>query len=190
MNKKKLCVITTIESTLESFVIPAMNLFVQRGYEVTIISSMTDKFIEKYSSEFHLINVKMNRGVSFKDMLIKPFEFYKIFKREKFDYVQYATTNAAWYASIAAKMAGVPVRVNCLWGLLYTASTGWKRKVYWFAEKYPCLFSNYFTVASKKNMEVAITDGLCKREKVSVIGDGGTIGVDLNVFDYSKRETF
>ena len=187
---KKICVITTIETTLESFVIPAMRLFVQRGFDVTLICTMTDKFIGKYSDEFHLINVNMNRGISIKDMLIKPFVFYKIFRREKFDYVQYATTNAAWYASIAAKMAGIPVRVNCLWGLLYTSSTGWRRKVYWFAEKYPCLFSNYFTVASKKNMEIAIADGLCKRKNASVIGEGGTIGVDLNIFNINKRESY
>jgi len=188
--KKKICVITTIETTLESFVIPVMRLFMQRGFDVTLMCMMSDMFVERYEGEFHLINVKMNRGISLKDMLMKPFEFYKIFKREKFNYVQYATTNAAWYASVAAKMAGVPVRVNCLWGLLYTASTGWKRKVYWFAEKYPCWFSNYFIVASKKNMEIAIADGLCKRERVSVIGDGGTIGVDLKVFDYGKREEY
>ena len=187
---KKICVITTIETTLESFVIPVMRLFMQRGFDVTLMCMMSDMFVERYEGEFHLINVKMNRGISLKDMLTKPFEFYKIFKREKFNYVQYATTNAAWYASVAAKMAGVPVRVNCLWGLLYTASTGWKRKVYWFAEKYPCWFSNYFIVASKKNMEIAIADGLCKRERVSVIGDGGTIGVDLKVFDYGKREEY
>lgn len=188
--KMKICVITTIETTLESFVIPVMRLFMQRGFDVTLMCMMSDMFVERYEGEFHLINVKMNRGISLKDMLTKPFEFYKIFKREKFNYVQYATTNAAWYASVAAKMAGVPVRVNCLWGLLYTASTGWKRKVYWFAEKYPCWFSNYFIVASKKNMEIAIADGLCKRERVSVIGDGGTIGVDLKVFDYGKREEY
>lgn len=188
--KKKICVITTIETTLESFVIPVMRLFMQRGFDVTLMCMMSDMFVERYEGEFHLINVKMNRGISLKDMLTKPFEFYKIFKREKFNYVQYATTNAAWYASVAAKMAGVPVRVNCLWGLLYTASTGWKRKVSWFAEKYPCWFSNYFIVASKKNMEIAIADGLCKRERVSVIGDGGTIGVDLKVFDYGKREEY
>ena len=188
--KKKICVITTIETTLESFVIPVMRLFMQRGFDVTLMCMMSDMFVERYEGEFHLINVKMNRGISLKDMLTKPFEFYKIFKREKFNYVQYATTNAAWYASVAAKMAGVAVRVNCLWGLLYTASTGWKRKVYWFAEKYPCWFSNYFIVASKKNMEIAIADGLCKRERVSVIGDGGTIGVDLKVFDYGKREEY
>lgn len=93
--KKKICVITTIETTLESFVIPVMRLFMQRGFDVTLMCMMSDMFVERYEGEFHLINVKMNRGISLKDMLTKPFEFYKIFKREKFNYVQYATTNAA-----------------------------------------------------------------------------------------------
>ena len=188
--KPKLCVVTTIELTMDSFVIPAMKLFVERGYDVTLICDMTEAFIEKNSKDFHLINVKMRRGTSIRDLLTKPIEFYRIFKRERFDYVQYATTNAAWYASIAAWAARVPVRVNCLWGLLYTASTGWKRKFYWLLEKVPCIFSNFFTVASKQNMEIAIADGLCKREKASVMGEGGTIGVDLEQFDYGKRNQY
>lgn len=190
MNGKKLCVVTTIDMTMDSFVIPAMKLFVERGYDVTLICNMSDAFIENNSKDFHLINVKLQRGISFYDLLTKPFEFYRIFKREQFDYVQYATTNAAWYASVAAWAARVPVRVNCLWGLLYTASTGWKRKFYWLLEKIPCLFSNYFNVASKKNMEIAIADGLCSRDNASVIGEGGTIGVDLELFDYGQRNQF
>ena len=179
---KKLCVVTTVESTMESFVIPAMRYFVEQGYHVTLMCNMTPSFIVKYSEEFNLIPVKMARGFSLKDMLIKPFEFYRIFRREKFDYVQYATTNAAWYASVASWMARVPVRVNCLWGLLYTACSGLKRNLFWLAEKVPCLFSNNFTVASHKNMEIAIADKLCSRSKASVIGAGGTVGVDVNVF--------
>lgn len=35
--KKKICVITTIETTLESFVIPVMRLFMQRGFDVTLM---------------------------------------------------------------------------------------------------------------------------------------------------------
>ena len=79
--------------------IPVMRLFMQRGFDVTLMCMMSDMFVERYEGEFHLINVKMNRGISLKDMLTKPFEFYKIFKREKFNYVQYATTNAACFGS-------------------------------------------------------------------------------------------
>ena len=66
---KKLCFISTIENTLEAFVIPAAYLFKQRGHDVSLLCTMSERFVEKYGRDFHLINVKMTRGISIKDML-------------------------------------------------------------------------------------------------------------------------
>ena len=187
---KKLCAITTIEDTLESFVIPAMRVFKERGYDVTLICTMSERFLKQYGKEFNCISVEMKRGMSLKDMLTKPFEFYRIFKHEKFDYVQYATTNASFYACVPAKLCGIKTRVYCQWGLLYVGFEGLKRKMFKWVEKYLCAKATHITVASKKNMEYALQEGLMKTEKATVVGDGGTIGVDLNVFDYTKRETY
>lgn len=187
---KKLCAISTTEGTLESFVIPAMRMFKEKGYDVTLICTMSDQFLEQYASEFHCINVKMKRGISLKDMLLKPFEFYRFFKREKFDYVQYATTNASFYACVPAKLCGIKTRVYCQWGLLYVGFEGLKRKMFKWVEKFLCTKATHITVASKKNMEYAIQEGLMKADKATVVGDGGTIGVDLKEFDHAKRETY
>ena len=187
---KKLCAITTIEDTLESFVIPAMRVFKERGYDVTLICTMSERFLEQYGKEFHCISVEMKRGMSLKDMLTKPFEFYRIFKHEKFDYVQYATTNASFYACVPAKLCGIKTRVYCQWGLLYVGFEGLKRKMFKWVEKFLCTKATHITVASKKNMEYALQEGLMEAEKASVVGDGGTIGVDLAVFDYAKRDVF
>ena len=187
---KKLCAISTIEGTLESFVIPAMRLFKERGYDVTLICNMSDRFIRQYEHEFRCINVEMKRGITLKDMLTKPIEFYRIFKREKFDYVQYATTNASFYAGIPAKLLGIKTRVYCSWGLLYVGFNGIKRRIFRKVEQILCSTATHITVASYKNMDVAVKDGVMRREKCSVIGVGGTIGVDLDQFDYSKREQY
>lgn len=187
---KKLCVIATIENTLESFVIPAMRVFKDKGYDVTLICSMSEAFAAKYSAEFKCINVRMKRGISIRDMLTKPFEFYKIFRREKFDYVQYATTNASFYACIPAKLLGIKTRVYCSWGLLYVGYSGLKYKIFRRVEKFLCDMATHVTVASHKNLEFAVNDGVLNRNKASVVGDGGTIGVDLTVFDHNKRERF
>ncbi len=187
---KKLCAISTIEGTLESFVIPAMRVFKERGYDVTLICTMSERFLKQYGKEFHCINVEMKRGMSLKDMLTKPFEFYRIFKREKFDYVQYATTNASFYACVPAKLCGIKTRVYCQWGLLYVGFEGLKRKMFKWVEKFLCTKATHITVASKKNMEYALQEGLMEVDKASVVGDGGTIGVDLTVFDYAKRDVF
>ena len=149
---------------------------------------MSDSFVEKYGKDFKCINVQMHRGISFGDILTKPFEFYRIFKREKFDYVQYATTNASFYAGLPAKLLGIKTRVYCSWGLLYVGYVGLKRTIFRYVEKLLCATATHITVASYKNMDVAVNDGVMPRKKCSVIGDGGTIGVDLNQFDYGKRE--
>lgn len=187
---KKICAISTIEDTLEFFVIPAMRVFKERGYDVTLICTMSERFLKQFGEEFHCISVEMKRGMSLKDMLTKPFEFYRIFKREKFYYVQYATTNASFYACVPAKLCGIKTRVYCQWGLLYIGFEGLKRKMFKWVEKFLCAKATHITVASKKNMEYALQEGLMKAEKATVVGDGGTIGVDLTVFDYAKRDIF
>ena len=184
---KKLCFISTIEKTLESFVIPAAYLFKQRGHDVSLLCTMSERFIEKYGEDFHLINVKMTRGISIKDLLTKPFEFYHIFSREKFDYVQYATTNASFYAGIPAKLLGIKTRVYCSWGLLYVGYEGIKHTIFRKVEQVLCSTATHITVASYKNMDVAVNDGVMPGRECSVIGAGGTIGVDLSVFDFGKR---
>lgn len=186
---KKFCFIATIESTLESFVIPAAYLFRERGFQVTLVCSMSERFIDKYSKDFNLINVPMERGISIKDMIVKPFTFFRIFKREKFDYVQYATTNASFYAGIPAKLLRIPTRVYCSWGLLYVGYEGFKRSIFRKVEQLLCSTATHITVASYKNMDVAVSDGVMPRRKCSVIGQGGTVGVDLGQFDYSKHES-
>lgn len=187
---KKLCAITTIEDTLESFVIPTMRVFKERGYDVTLICTMSERFLKQYGEEFHCISVEMKRGMSLKDMLTKPFEFYRIFKREKFDYVQYATTNASFYACIPAKLCGIKTRVYCQWGLLYVGYTGIKRRLFKWVEKFLCSSATHITVASRKNLDYAVEEGLMPASKASIIGDGGTVGVELSVFDVAKREAF
>ena len=179
----KMCVITTIEGTMNSFIIPAMERFVEEGYDVTLVCSMSDEFIKTNSKKFTCINIPMRRGISLVDIIKMPFKFLRLFRKEKFDYVQYATTNASFYAGIPAKLCGIKTRVYCQWGLLYVGYSGFKRYVFKLIETILCLTATHVTVASKKNLEYAVKDRIMPASKASVIGDGGTIGVDFSVFD-------
>lgn len=187
---KKLCAITTVEGTMNSFIIPAMEYFVERGFEVTLVCNMSEEFIRRNSSKFHCVNMPMRRGISIKDILTVPFKFWKLFRREKFDYVQYATTNASFYAAVPAMLTRIKTRVYCQWGLLYIGYKGIMRTVYKCIEKFLCSSATHITVASHKNLEFAVKEHLMPSDKASVIGDGGTIGVDFSVFDVNKRSEY
>lgn len=187
---KKICVITTIEGTMNTFIVPAMEYFVDQGYDVTLVCTMSDDFIKRNTRRFHCVNMPMNRGISLSDMIKIPWKFWRLFRKEKFDYVQYATTNASFYACVPAKLCGIKTRVYCQWGLLYVGYDGLKRKVFKWVEKFLCSTATHITVASKKNMEYALAEGLMPASKASVVGNGGTVGVDLSVFNVAKRDEY
>lgn len=184
---KNICIIATIEITLDSFVIPAVRLMKEKGWDVTLACNMSDVFLNKYKDEFHCINVPMSRGSSFKDLLTMPFYFKRLFKKEHYDIVQYATPNASLYASLGAKWAGVRKRVYCQWGIRYVGFSGFQRSLFKAIEKLTCNNSTHIRPASWKNLEFAVEEGLYKREKAAAIGDGGTIGIDMKQFDINKK---
>jgi len=188
MEKKKICCITTIDATLIAFVADAMYQFVDEGHEVTLVCSDTAKVRKLKGDAFRYVDMPMKRGVSFLDMLVMPWRFRNFFKREKFDFVQYATPNASLFASVGAWMAGVPVRLYCQWGIRYVGNVGVIRKVLKTLERLTCYLSTDICSASQKNLEYAVSEGLYNFEKAKVIGNGGTIGVDLSKYDNGHKQ--
>ena len=120
---KRICAITTVEITQSNFMVPAMSRLKQNGWDVTLICNMSPEFMTRYQDEFNLINIPFHRGISISDLLFMPFRLARLFKKEKFDIVQYATPNASLYASLGSKFAGVKHRVYCqqvrkIWNVL------------------------------------------------------------------------
>ena len=188
--EKKICIITTISGTLKDFVIPAARMMKANGWDVTLACNMSEIFLEEYNKEFTCVNVPMSRGSSFKDLLSMPFYFKRFFKKEHFDIVQYATPNAALYASLGAKWAGIDKRLYCQWGIRYVGFSGLQRILFKTIEKLTCKNSTHIRPASWKNLDFAVEEGLYQRGKAAAIGDGGTVGVDLMKYDLSKKSAY
>lgn len=187
---KKICIVTTVSGTLKSFVVPtAEYLYKECGYDITLICDNDEEFAASLPEYIHYIPVPMKRGVSLSGFKAVK-KFRKIFREQKFDLVQYSTPNASLYASIAAKKEKVPVRVYAQWGIRYVGLSGMSRKIFKYLEKKACKNSTHIRAVSPMNMEFAIKEGLYPKDKAKVIGNGGTIGVDMSLFDISKREEY
>lgn len=185
--RKKICFVTTLGGTLE-FVLDLTNYLIEKeNYDVTFICD-TDEKIYSYTNEnLHYIPVPMKRGLSL-DGLKAIWRMYKIFKREKFDIVQYSTKNAGTYASIASWMAHVPCRLYCQWGMMFASLKGWKRALLKLDEKIICGCSTFIEVESNSVYNIALKYGIYKPEKASVIWHGSACGVKLENYDLSKRD--
>ena len=118
------------------------------------------------------------------------YRLYKIFKKEKFDIIQYATMNAALCSSIAGWLARVPVRINLLWGLDYLMFKGWKRALYYYSTKLICKLSTNVQPDSKGNLKFGKEIGLFDDRKGGMVFNGSACGLNLQRFDIAKRRNW
>lgn len=177
--KTKICAITTISKTMDWFIVDSMRNLSKNGYDVTLMCDMDEDFVAHNNDYASCIPLTMSRGVSIKDLFTVTNKMRKIFKKEKFDVIYFTSPNASMYASFAGLLSGIKIRFYSQCGLRYVSFTGVKRFIFKMVEKLTCIFSTHIRAQSPKNMQIAIDEGLCSANKISVVGIGGTTGVDL-----------
>lgn len=184
---KKICYVTTVSGTLESFVVPVAKYIKKNtDWDITMICSNDEKFADKLPEDIKYIPVSMKRGISF-DGIRAIKNMVKIFKAEKFDLIQYSTPNASLYAAIASKIAGVNIRLYCQWGMVFVGFQGIKRKVFRLIEKLVCSLSTHIEPDSFGNLNFCHAEGIYPNKKGTVIWNGSASGVNLKKFDITFK---
>lgn len=187
----KICFITTVKGTLRAFV-TAQAEYIKKhhpDWEIYFVCTYDEEFANELPEFIHYVPLSISRGIDFKG-LITVLKLTKFFKKEKFDMITYATPNASMYSSLAGRLAGVKKRLYCQWGIRYVGFSGTKRKIFKFLEKLVCTNSTYINAVSPRNRQFSIDEGLYKPEKAVVVGNGGTIGVDLTAYDMDKYDAY
>lgn len=185
---KKICYVVTIPLTIRAFFIPQLKHLANNGFDVTVICSNDEKLQEELGKKIRYIPMDMPRGISLFSSISAISRLVGLFKKEKFDLVQYSTPNAALYASAASKMVGIKVRNYHLMGFRYLGEQGVKRKVLKLLEQLSCSMSTSIECVSKSNLELGVSEKIFKRNKSVVVWNGSTGGIDLNRFDISKGQ--
>ncbi len=192
MDKKhKICALTTISKTMDWFIVDSMRNLAENGYDITLVCNMDEDFISKNSDYAKCVPLQMSRGTSISDLIKSIFWLTRFFKKEKFDMIYYTTPNASFYSAIAGILSRTKIRVYNQCGLRYVSFSGISRLIFKSVEKITCILSSHIKAQSPKNMSFAIEEKLYPQHKVSVVGIGGTIGVDLaecRRFDHSQAK--
>ncbi len=187
---RKICYITTISITIKAFFIPQLKYLSENGYEVVVICSPDEDLQKELGDKVRFIPVHIARGISPKTLLSSILMLKKVFLKEKFDIVQYSTPNAAFCSSIAAKLAKIKIRNYHLMGLRYVGMKGVYRKLFKLIEKVTCRLSTHIECITKSNLNFSIEEKLFLPQKATVVWNGSTGGVDLEKFDYKKRDGY
>ncbi|MCD9853806.1 glycosyltransferase family 4 protein [Epilithonimonas sp. JDS] len=179
----KLFRVTTVPISVEKLLGKQLT-FMNQFFDVTAISA-DQEYLERVGKELGVKThtIEMTRKITPIQDLRSLWEMYSYFKGEKPEIVHTHTPKAGLIGMMAAKLAGVKIRLHTVAGLPLMEATGNKRKVLNFVEKltYGCATKVYPN--SQGLYDFILKEKLGKPEKIEVIGNGSSNGIDVSHFD-------
>ncbi len=184
--KKKLVRITTIPLSIDKLLegqLSYMNTF----YDITAVSSEIEYLKRCAIAEnvkFH--HLEMTRKITPLKDLIALIKLFIYLKNEKPEMVHSHTPKAGMLAMIAAKLAGVPLRLHTVGGMPLMESKGVKRKILKGVEKLTYACSTTVYPNSNGLYNFIIENKLTSQKKLKVIANGSTNGINTNYFSVNQ----
>lgn len=175
---------TTVPVSLKTLLKGQHRFMSQNGFDVLGVSSSGNVLNEVEQNEnIRVVALEMTRTISPFNDLKSLWNFYKLCKRERPTIVHSHTPKAGIVGMFGAKLAGVPVRLHTVAGMPLMEATGIKRKLLDVVEKltYRCATKVYPN--SRGLYDFILAHGYTSKEKLEVIANGSSNGIDTQYFD-------
>lgn len=178
----KLIRITTIPLSLKVLLRGQLK-FMSNHFEVVGVSS-NGKELEEVKNEegIAVVPIEMSRQITPIQDIKSLWNTYQFLKKEKPSIVHTHTPKAGIVGMLAAKLAGVPIRLHTVAGLPLMEAKGNKRKVLDVVEKLTYSSATKVYPNSKGLYDFILQNKYTSADKLKVIGEGSSNGIDTNHF--------
>jgi len=179
MPSLKIAQVSTTDMAMRFLLLDQIKSLQDQGHDVIAVCR-SGPWIETLRKEGIPVEVvEMAREVSLRSDLVAFRSLVRCFKKHRFDVVHTHTPKAGLLGPIAAKVAGVPVVIHTVHGLLFHDRMPlWKRWLFWLPEKVTSTFSDFLLSQSKEDLIIAAQTRLCSSGKIRYLGNG----IDLTQF--------
>jgi len=180
--------VATIPVSVKAFLLGHIRYASARGATVEVVCGKDD-YVEDLAAEIGVPvhQLPLRRSISPLHDLLSIWRMRKIFRRLKPDVIHAHTPKGGLIGMIAGFLARVPNRVYTVHGLSHMTRTGWKRRLLMATEFISCRLAHRVLCVSYSVREVLVEEGLCKPDKVGVVGHGSICGVDRKRFTRSPE---
>lgn len=153
--------------------------FRQLGFKVTAVAAPGPSLSRAADREqVDAIAIPMAREMSPWRDAVSLFRLWRLFRRLKPDIVNAGTPKAGLLGMMAARLAGVPVRVYTQRGLRLESCTGLKELLLTWTERLACLCADRVVCVGASLRAACLARRLVSANKALVLADGSSKGVD------------
>lgn len=180
MDRKKIIRMTTVGLSLDVFCRGLLRELTDTGaYEVVALSSPDDSLARVSEREgVRGIGVAMRRDIAPLSDLRALWQLIRVMRRERPAMVHTMTPKAGLLGMLAARIAGVPVRVHTFTGLLFPTSKGLRRLLLKTTDRITCAAASHI-VPEGEGVKADIEAAGITSKPLRVLGHGNVRGVDL-----------
>lgn len=185
----KIIRVTTVPLAFKALLRGQMKYMKEEGYEVIMVSADGKERSDVMSFEGcpHEI-IPMTRKITPWKDLKSLWMMYRFFKKEKPDIVHSHTPKAGLIAMLAAKAAGIKIRVHTIAGLRFMTASGITYKILVQMEKLTARAATQIWPNSLSLLGYVTAQKLVNPAKLEVIGKGSSNGINLARFSKSALQ--
>lgn len=183
----KLIRITTIPLSLKVLLKGQHQFMSSKGIKVIGVSSRGRDLEEVAETEgIDVYPIEMSRQITPIQDMKSLWYTYRFLKKEKPQIVHTHTPKAGIVGMLAAKLAGVPIRLHTVAGLPLMEARGVKRKILDVVEKLTYASATNVYPNSKGLYDFILSNKYSSKKKLKVIGNGSSNGIDTTFFSKSN----
>lgn len=177
---KKLCFVATIPDVVYSFLKEHIRASANK-WPVTIVTHPKNSELLR-DLDARLVPLAFRRRAAPWRDLVALIRLLILFRRERFDLVHSIMPKTGLLAMLAARLAGVPVRIHTFTGQVWANKRGWKRAALKMFDKLIVANATHILVDSPSQRDFLAAEGVLAQGKGEVIGHGSICGVDRHRF--------
>lgn len=157
------------------------------GFEIHFLCSpglSVKNIVVQQGAEFH--EVAMRRGISPFHDFVSLLKIIRVIMTVRPAIVSAGTPKAGMLAMIASCLCATPIRIYVIRGLRFETATGFMKTTLMFLEGLVCKVATRVVCVGHGIRGIALRNGICRRNRSTVIAHGSSNGVDCNAYDPTK----
>lgn len=182
----KVARVSTIAFSTLTQLCPQLEAIHAAGGDVTVIS--TPDPLSQHLKQLPYCRYEplyIAREINFFTDLVSLYRLWKLLRRKQFDVVHSITPKAGLLCAVAARLAGVPVRLHTYTGQPWVTIHGIKKRIVRLCDKIIVTLNTQCYADSFTQRQFLIDQKIITPQKIKVLGHGSLAGIDLQRFQSS-----
>ena len=177
----------TIPGSLNTFCRGQLAELSAMGYDVVAVSSPDPQLRELADREgVNVCAVPFERHISIAADLRSLWLMWRALRRIKPRMVHSMTPKAGLISMMAARLAGVPVRVHTFTGLIWPTATGMKRRILMLTDRILCACATHIVPEGQGARHDLLSAGITRKD-LRVLANGNVRGIDPDHYCRSEQ---